>query len=370
MKDVDVSSFLKKAEELKALFVLGQRVIPFLEEIFIFVKDIKPILDDINSSIEENLKKMPNASKQLSKVTEATELATTEIMDVVDGIVYKSGVIANNIKQLGDAKADKTVNPIKVYEIVQKAVQEDADMNEIMPQLSMMIENLKSSSHKDSDDLVKQSNDLINSIQNDSNSIMMSLQVQDITSQQIAAVNHMIETIHDKLESIMTKFQTSGMNEMLGLNESVPASANKNITQMHRTIAFDPNAVDSLSKDKTRQTDVDNLINAHNESNSEISSQDDIDALFADVNSASKDPVGQDDIDALFAEVNGGSNDPVGQEDIDALFANSADPIKEEKPKKEHENKFAAYDDKKIESDNLEQVSQDDIDALFGNSNL
>ena len=74
MKDKDLSVLLKKTDELRALFVLGQRVLPFLEEIFMFVSEIKPLLDDINHSIEENLKKMPNVSKQLSKVTEATEL--------------------------------------------------------------------------------------------------------------------------------------------------------------------------------------------------------------------------------------------------------------------------------------------------------
>jgi large-conductance mechanosensitive channel len=76
MKEMDIQSLLKKAEELKALFVLGQRVIPFLEEIFKFFNEIKPLLDDINKSIVDNLQKMPKASKQLSKVTEATELAS------------------------------------------------------------------------------------------------------------------------------------------------------------------------------------------------------------------------------------------------------------------------------------------------------
>lgn len=43
---------------------------------------------------------MPKASKQLSKVTEATESATNEIMDTVDGVVYKSGIIATNLAQI------------------------------------------------------------------------------------------------------------------------------------------------------------------------------------------------------------------------------------------------------------------------------
>ena len=58
MKEIDLDSFLQKSEELKALFVLGQRVIPFLEEILVFTKDIYPEIEEINKSIEDNLKKI------------------------------------------------------------------------------------------------------------------------------------------------------------------------------------------------------------------------------------------------------------------------------------------------------------------------
>ncbi|MBL7975629.1 MAG: chemotaxis protein CheZ, partial [Candidatus Kapabacteria bacterium] len=82
IRDKDLQQLLAKSEELKALFVLGQRVVPFLEELFVFVREVSPALEDINKSIEDNLSRIPKASKQLSKVTEATELATNEIMDI------------------------------------------------------------------------------------------------------------------------------------------------------------------------------------------------------------------------------------------------------------------------------------------------
>ena len=348
MKELDISGFLKKAEELKALFVLGQRVIPFLEEIFIFVKDIKPLLDDINVSIEENLKKMPNASKQLSKVTEATELATTEIMDIVDGIVYKSGLIAGNLKHLEGFKMDKMHSPLKIYELIQKAVQEDIDMQELIPQISITIDEMKSNANKDSDEFIKQSADLLASIENDSNSIMMSLQVQDITSQQLAAVNNMIGTIQSKLTGILAKFQTSGMSDLLGIEEHLEKKG-ANISSMHRQIAFDPDAVDSLDRGTNRQSDVDMLVNSHTEFDSELSTQDNIDAMFAGANLDSNDPVAQDDIDALFAQP-----------------ANNIPPIADNTIIADPEHKFQAFDDKKSEIDDLETISQEDIDALFG----
>jgi len=59
-------------------------LIKLKKKIFLFVSDIEPILNEINTSIKDNLKKMPKASKQLSKVTEATEMATTEILDILE----------------------------------------------------------------------------------------------------------------------------------------------------------------------------------------------------------------------------------------------------------------------------------------------
>ena len=94
MRDIDIQQLFQKVQELKALFIIGQRVVPFLEEIFRFIEEIFPLLNVINTSLADNLQKMPKASMQLSKVSEATELATTEIMDTLDGLVSKSFTIS------------------------------------------------------------------------------------------------------------------------------------------------------------------------------------------------------------------------------------------------------------------------------------
>jgi chemotaxis regulatin CheY-phosphate phosphatase CheZ len=100
---------------------------------------------------------------------------------------------------------------------------------------------------------------MTNSIKDDANSIMMALQVQDITSQQIAAVNHLLETIQGKLTAILSKFQHNGISDI-----AIEANAYQektNVTSLHRQVAFDPDAVDALTNRATRQDDVDQLIN-------------------------------------------------------------------------------------------------------------
>ncbi len=376
MNNKDVSVLLKKADELRALFVLGQRVIPFLEEIFLFVSEIQPLLDDINHSIQENLSKMPNASKQLSKVTEATELATTEIMDIVDGLVYKSDIITSNTNKLNEIVGKKMGNHLKLLEIIYKGIDSGSNMKEIMPHLAKTINSLKQSKSQSVQKIVDETNELTQSISMDSSSIMMSLQVQDITSQQIAAVNNLLETIQGKLGRILKNFQDSNIQDLI--DESEDPRDNTNVSKMHRDIAFDPEAVSAIENKEIRQGQVDAIFSNDaniedlmneieedntNEAQAEIAqspiesapqketvvedngptSQDDIDALFGSNEPEDDGPASQDDIDALFSspeseeESIDDSNDPASQDDIDALFGNSDEP-----------------------------ASQDDIDALFG----
>ncbi|HPP40877.1 MAG TPA: hypothetical protein PK498_11375, partial [Candidatus Kapabacteria bacterium] len=180
MKQKDISLLLQKADELRALFVLGQRVIPFLEEIFIFVSEIQPLLDEINASIQENLKKMPSASKQLSKVTEATEMAITEVMDIVDGIQYKVEIIKKNYNRIIEIVQKKRENPIALLEALYKAIEKGEDLKQHLPALATIITTMKKIPNAEIDKISNETEELISSITNDSNSIMISLQVQDI----------------------------------------------------------------------------------------------------------------------------------------------------------------------------------------------
>jgi chemotaxis regulatin CheY-phosphate phosphatase CheZ len=326
MKDIDINILLQKAEELKALFTLGQRVIPFLEEIFLFVKDIKPLLEEINVSIEDNLRKMPTASKQLSKVTEATELATTEIMDIVDGLFFKADIISSNLIKLTEIDQARSNSPLKILEIIQTALNHDADTKELLLQLTKAINQLRGKTSKEFDEITTHTNSILQSIREDSSSIMISLQVQDITSQQIAAVNHLLETIQHKLGEILTHFQASELTKLV--EEQNKYVDRTDVSKLHRKVAFDPDAIDSIKNQETRQVEVDNLIEQHERGDladmedfvpeaeilNEISSTKDTDIIINNKikdNTISKtkekdefEAFSQDDIDALF---NGGN---------------------------------------------------------------
>lgn len=252
MKELDIQGLIKKAEELRALFILGQRVVPFLEELFSFVGEIQPLLEEINTSIKDNLSKMPNLSKQLSKVTEATELATNEILDIVDGVFYKLDILNSNLMEI-----EKQKNSLKnIYSELKKLIEENINNSLSFEELIKKLQSLQVQIYNSIafESYINSMKEMIENIRNDSTSIMLSLQVQDITSQQIAAVNHLLNTVQSKLNSLLNKFQPGEIGKMTN-----NFSETTNVSELHRVIAFDPDAVDSLSGNSARQDEIDKL---------------------------------------------------------------------------------------------------------------
>lgn len=337
MNQKDINVLLKKSDELRALFMLGQRILPFLEEIFVFVSEIEPVLTDINTSIQDNLKKMPKASKQLSKVTEATELATNEIMDILDGLTYKSDIIVSNLKKIKDINRVSVNKPIEIIKLIRAGINQDSNMRNVLPEIDSLISILENETKNEIESIVTKTTDITNSILIDSSSIMISLQVQDITSQQIAAVNSLLETVQEKLSNILNHFQSSDLDFMV--QEEVHDKTISNVSKLHRPIAFDPDAVDSYSKTQNRQQNVDDYVEEHLNSSQipddEPASQDDIDALFQQMN-----------VQGAIPEIINNNN--TNQENI---FKN---------------NITDSYINLKADDESDSEFSQDDIDAMFG----
>lgn len=338
----NLKELLQKANELRALFVFGQRVIPFLEEIFIFVSEIEPLLEEINISIADNLKKMPNASKQLSKVTEATELATTEIMDILDNLTFKTDVISNNLKKLQSIKHEQNEISIKLLKIIRTGIQSKQNLEDALPEISTLIDLIENKEDDNFNLVVNETDEILQSINMDSSSIMMSLQVQDITSQQLAAVNHLIETVQQKLMGVIDHFNKADVATLME-NED-----NNNIktSTLHRTIAFDPDAVKSSSEKDAAQSSVDELIKQHKiELNQDV---DDTHHL-------------QDDIDKMFS---GAINiEELPEENIDIAIES---PAENQNVTIETSAQNESVEEIETANDDLEAFSQDDIDALFG----
>jgi chemotaxis regulatin CheY-phosphate phosphatase CheZ len=286
MKSNQIERIVRKVEELKALFVFGQRVMPFLEDLFYFIQEIAPLLEEINASLRESSKKMPKASTQLNKVTEATELATTEILDMVDAIGFKLNGIQTNLnrfKSYSDLQEDLSRKMKRRLTLIEQKYPDDQDIQSMrelwdkVDQASNLIDPLQTTQTH------------IGEIRQLTGNIMIALQVQDITSQQIAAVNHLIESVQGKLNTLLEQLANEPSEGSAGIPKIVK-----------RKVAFDPNAeytragekqyiADDVVQEALRERDkiVEEVspveaavVQKPAQTIDEAASQDDIDALF------------------------------------------------------------------------------------------
>lgn len=247
MSAENMSQLFAKLNDLKKVFTYGERLIPVIHSLGEFMKETVPLLENINQSIAESTAKIPKATDQIQSVTSATELATTEILDLVDSLNNDLSVIEKTMLDIITKEKDKEDFLMSLVPMLKK---ENAELF-IKEFLS------KNSSSAKLDELLSQ----VAKMKNDSNSITISLQVQDITAQQLATVNHLIESVQERLASLIEDFDNT---KILDNNEiNLPENA-----------SFDPNA--RYSRSTVPQQEVDTIFNQK----SQKTSQAEIDKLF------------------------------------------------------------------------------------------
>ena len=252
MKHVsNMTDLFERLNELKVVFRYSEKLIPIIQNLMDFMKETVPLLEDINSSLVESTSKIPKASDQLSNISSATELATTEILDIVDSISIDMERIEKSVKEVKTKEEGRTAiwQKIKSYLPNEPAVTELINQYEVLDSFLPVIPGML---------------DTFQKVKNDVYNITLSLQVQDITSQQLAAVNHLIESVRSSLSSLM-----------MHLDDSEIKSFDSFYKDMPQVGTFDPNAEYTKSSDRQDVADV--LINDMNNK----ASQDEIDKLFS-----------------------------------------------------------------------------------------
>ena len=247
IRSENMGQLFSKLNDLKKVFVYGEKLIPIIQSLGEFMKETVPLLENINKSIAESTLKIPKATNQIHNVTSATEMATTEILDLVDSLNNDLTAIEKTIVDILTKETDKEDFLLSLIPMLNK---DDAEtfVKDFLK---------KNSSSEKLGKLLLQ----VGKMKNDSNSIALSLQVQDITSQQLATVNHLIESVQDKLASLIEDFDNTKINDQDLLN--IPKDA-----------SFDPNA--HYSKSVLPQQEADSIFNKERET----ASQAEIDKLF------------------------------------------------------------------------------------------
>ncbi len=147
-----------------------------IREFIDHVRGIIPLLEGVKNSIEESSSRIPKASMQLSKVTEATESATVEILNVLEAMT-------TNI-----TRSEKDIREVQQFVQSCRVVPGADHSEEVLARVASVLSKTKESSMN----------------------IAIALQVQDITSQQLAGVSHTIESIRVQLAKALRRFDQTG----------------------------------------------------------------------------------------------------------------------------------------------------------------
>ena len=305
MKNIDFKEVLHKVDELRALFIFGQRVLPFLEEVLNFVREMAPLLEEMNESIIESTHKIPGVASQLENVTQATQNAATEILDLVDAVLLE----LEEIKGARNHAESAFNRAVRIDGQIMRHVRKElAGKEEVLAK----IEELHKRKKKELRQVRKWGRGTethLESVQEKVEQIMLALQVQDITAQQIAAANQLIDSISKRLSHILNVFEG---------NKSGAAPDN----EPEGPITYNPHAV--YDKSGQRQQVVEEILQSFSpdkEAGSgdgaehSVSSSPELDTLSKQVPvtpppAISASPVGSDDT-------------PTSQNEIDQLFRNT-----------------------------------------------
>jgi len=252
MKQVStMSDLFERLNDLKSVFRYGQKLIPVIQSIIDFMKETVPLLEDINTSIADSTNKIPKAKNQIDNISSATELATTEILDIADSISNDLDKITIELKSAHEREVKKK----ELWQEIKSILKSKSDKQNLIEEFEKLDNNFA---------VLTRFQEVFNKIKNDVYNITLSLQVQDITAQQLAAVNHLIESVRQRLSSLIVHLDESEINniDLAGLD-----STNKS--------AFNPDA--RYSKSQEKQELADSLVHK----NLNKTSQDEIDKLFS-----------------------------------------------------------------------------------------
>ncbi|MFZ0389697.1 MAG: hypothetical protein WAN36_04485 [Calditrichia bacterium] len=144
------SVVLEKIQYLKEIFKFGGEIVPFVEELFIFINDVLPLMDKVSSSLQETNSSMPMAQDRITEASNAAEAATQQIMDKLESINQNLAGLSQNLNVNENSEAGK----------------------------------------------------LISTLQNDAFEIVYALQFQDITAQQLAHAQQILEAIYQRFHGL------------------------------------------------------------------------------------------------------------------------------------------------------------------------
>jgi chemotaxis regulatin CheY-phosphate phosphatase CheZ len=186
------------------------------ESVIMALHKVITLLDRIKNAIEESSNKIPKVSVQLNKVTQATELATVEILDVLDVMGTKILTLETGLTEFDQAGISES--------------------------RMLILSGMKKT---------------LSELKEHTSNISIALQIQDISTQKINAANHLIESVRYELLDELNYFETARKKT----DNARRQAAGETVASK----SFDINA--SYMKTPDHQSKIDDVISAWQEKN-------------------------------------------------------------------------------------------------------
>ena len=174
MENAEISRLINSFNAIKGYFDTTKRYMPQIAKLVFFIEEIVPLLETIHASLHQSSSLIPDAAAKLNKVTSATELAATEVMDIVDNVINRLNNMTASLDEIEEKSGDS---------------KDTGFLNEKTA-------------------LIREE---INGSQDDLFLIMNALQFQDITTQQINSIASTIDNVNKKLGDLLKGFETDGI---------------------------------------------------------------------------------------------------------------------------------------------------------------
>ncbi len=299
-----VQEFHDKLEEIRAVFVLGRRSLPFLEDTIQFVQDITVLLEEVDATIKNRSGHMGKATDQLRSVSEATEVATDEILDYTNQVLTSLSVLEKGMEASQKQFEDVAAADQQVLDLLQSELgEEHAELLEKVEEIESVKQNLR----EDWSTRVEESREALSDIRSKMNQITMSLQVQDITEQQLSSVNHLIETVQDRIATLMEGLGSGEVAE-----KDIPSGKPSSTATFNANARYDHSPERQRTADETVENMGDGAASGPQAGSDPAASPSDINEMFDGNGGASE----TDDADNQGQ----GGGEMASQEDIDELF--------------------------------------------------
>ena len=195
---------LDRINDMRGFFKFGDEVIPFLGDLFSFLKSIMPLMSEMNNSLQDSAHKLPTASDRIEDVNKATEYATVEILDALDRISLSLEKLPGMEKDTQHASIDTMHNEVE--------------------------------------------------------NIVNALQFQDITSQKLNHANKILVAIYDKFTVLFASLEEAKISTSIGKKvlEAIEEQTDSESKLVEKE-EFEEKTKDDIHHEEISQDDIDSL---------------------------------------------------------------------------------------------------------------